>query len=96
MFDELEKISADNGRKEKVKRWLKDTALITGAAGVGAGVSMLAEEAAKKAFGPDWANRIPVSRRGMVIGAGSFASGLAAKKFLEERRRRQEEEKRKA
>lgn len=91
VLDELEKISEDLPTKERVKRWLKNTAIITAASGVGAAAMTLGEDVLKRKLGPTWATLSPSTKRyiiGPALGVSSLGAGIMAKKMYDEQKRR--------
>ena len=93
--DELEKIADALTKKEenkkKLKKWLKNTALVAAGTGVGEAAAQGAAHLAKKKFGPAWA-QTPRAKKlrilGPAIGAGTAGIALATsyikKKYEEE------------
>lgn len=88
-IDELEKIgSAEQERKEKIKRWVRNSAIIAAGTGAGTGASMLTEHAARHLLGAKWATMSPSSRQLVLapaIGLTSIGAAMAARRLMEER-----------
>jgi hypothetical protein len=89
-FDELQKISAaiHQERREKTKKFLKNTALIAGGAGVGAALTTVADKLIGTKLGPTWAKLDSKTKKliiGPLLGAGVMASRLALRKMYEEK-----------
>jgi hypothetical protein len=84
LFDELVKIAEEAEKKqgnEKLKRWVKNTAIIAAGAGAGQGLAMLGEKALASKFGPKWAQMSAQSKMrilGPALGAATAGSLLAA------------------
>ena len=91
LFDELETISIAEQptRKEQIKKWLKSTALITAGAGAGTAAGMLINKGLEKGMqSAPWRGLSPATRAkvlGALVGGGTMASTLLAKKLIEER-----------
>lgn len=91
LSDELMKIAAaqeaketQQSRRDRLKKYLKSTALISAGAGVGYGAGMIAEKAFEKLFGPKW-NSLPLSSKLRILGAAAGAASvgaLAAREWL--------------
>lgn len=94
LFDELEKIAADQEKKQsKWKSRAKNIGLTALGAGAATGASMLADHYLTPKLSPGWRALHPVTRNmigAAVIGGGSLAAGALAKKLYEERKRTEE------
>lgn len=87
LLDELEKIAEDDQAK-RLKRWMKNTAIIAAGTGAGTGAMMVSERLLSSALGSHWAVMSPTAKKlvvGPLIGLTSVGAGLAAKKLFEER-----------
>jgi hypothetical protein len=100
LYDELEKISAAKGisaedrqRREKLKKWAKNTALFAAGTGAGTGTAMIGERLISSAFGARW-KAMPKSKQmailGPAIGIASVGGALLMRKALEEKRKADE------
>ncbi len=89
--DELTKIAAAKApseKKGKLKRWLKNSALVAAGTGLGTGAYMVAEKGVGSKFGKRWSSLHPNTRRGIAgAGAGAATVGglLLASKLAKER-----------
>lgn len=93
--DELVKISRSaeqEANRQKAKKFVKNTLLISSGMAAGTGLAMIAEDVAKRWAGPAW-DRMPVQKRisilGPIVSAGSIAAPLLIKKLMEEKARRE-------
>lgn len=81
LSNELLKIAeAEQKKPSKLKRYLKNSAIIAGGYGLGHGLGMLADKGAKKAFGEKWTKMVPESKKRWIypaLGAASAGSFLA-------------------
>lgn len=87
LSDELQKIAADEGRKEKVKKWLKNTALISAGVGAGTAATMGIDKLVGSKLGPTWQSISPNTKKlvlGPLLGLSALGSRLVAKKLHEE------------
>ena len=97
LFDELVKISeatAPEAKKPTLKKWLKNTALIAGGAGVGTAVAMAADKLSGSKLGPTWGKLDTKAKKaivGALLGASTVGAGLVGQKMMEERYRRDRE-----
>jgi len=93
LCDELEKIAeADKSRGEKLKGWLKNTALITAGAGAGTAATMVVDKIVGDKLGPAWQNTDAKTKMliiGPLIGISTLGAVVASRKLLEERRKRE-------
>lgn len=100
LFDELEKIAADQAgkaqaraRREKLKKWLKSTALVAAGTGAGTGAAMIGDRLISSAFGAKWRG-LPKEKRLAIIGPASgiaaMGGALLARKLMEEKRKHDE------
>lgn len=92
LFDELEKISSEltpPDKKERVKRWLKASALTAGGVGAGTAIYMLGDEFLTKKLGPSWKTLDPGTRKKLLTAAAlpiPILSMVGAKKLVDARR----------
>jgi hypothetical protein len=89
-LDELQKISSaiHQERRDKAKKFLKNTALIAGGAGVGSALTTVADKLVGSKLGPAWSRLDPKTKKlivGPLLGAGVMASRLALRKMYEEK-----------
>lgn len=100
LFDELEKIAAAQSnkaqaraRREKVKKWLKGTALVAAGTGAGTGAAMLGDKVISGAFGPKWRS-LPREMRLKIlapaISVSTMGGAYLAKRLMEEKRKHDE------
>jgi hypothetical protein len=92
-IDELEKISREvspqgQANRDKAKKFLKSTAIITAGSAAGVGTFMVGDMLAKKLFGAGW-NSMPKDVRHMILtaagGAAAVGSAHYVKRLAEER-----------
>lgn len=84
--DEFEKI-ADAERNAKLKRWLKNSAIIAAGTGAGTGAALLTNEGLKRAIGPQWRSLSPTMRKAILapaVGITSIGAAHAFRRLLEE------------
>lgn len=74
-------------RREKIKKWLKNTALLAGGAGAGAAAVTGIDHLAKK-YAPNISPSAKKYVLGPLLGLAFVGSRLATKKFEEERMKR--------
>lgn len=89
-FDELEKISeAAPSKKEKFKKWLKSTAVLSAGYGIGHGSAYAIDRVLSKNL-----NTIPLTVKhkmlGPAVGIGGAAASYSIKKMIEHHRKSQE------
>lgn len=88
LFDELGKIAEvqQPGNRERTKRWLKNTALVTAGAGAGTAVTMVADRLIGSKLGPSWQSLDPKVKMlviGPLVGLSTLGGVVAAKKRME-------------
>jgi hypothetical protein len=93
-YDELEKIASERQPKNnKVKRWLKSTAIVSAGAGIGTGAYMGGERLAKKLVGKRWDRMNPKTRLAILGPASALAGYGAARLTRKVMRKKQEHDK---
>lgn len=91
LFDELEKISEatqPQDNKTKIKKWLKNTALITAGAGAGAAATTVLDKILRDNLGNYWKSMSPTTKRlivGPLIGISTVGALAAAHKLQQAR-----------
>src|SRR5947209_15680044 len=92
--DELTKIAESN--HPKLKRWLKNTAILAGAAGASVGAGMLIERGAQKFLAQRWASLTPAARSNIkngLAGVAGMGVAMAGDSVFRERLKRSTDEK---
>jgi hypothetical protein len=77
-----------------LKKWLTNSALIAGGAGVGTAVAMVGDKLLGAKLGPIWQRLDPKAKKyiiGPLLGAAMVCSGLAAQKLMMERSKKDRE-----
>lgn len=91
LFDELGKIAeAQPGNTEKLKKWLKNSAIVATAAGAGTAATMVTDKLLGDKLGPGWKSLSPKTKMliiGPLIGLSTLGGVAAAQKLHEARKK---------
>jgi hypothetical protein len=91
LFDELGKIAeAQPGNSEKLKKWVKNSALVAAGAGAGTAATMIVDKFLGDKLGKTWQSTDPKTKMliiGPLIGVSTMGAVMASRKLMAERKK---------
>lgn len=92
LFDELEKIASalHEERRHRTKKWLKNTAIVSAAAGTSVALTAIGQRVFDKKLGPAWEKLDDKAKAFIVaplLGLTFLGSRMLGKKVIEERKK---------
>lgn len=85
LFDELGKIAEVHDNREKLKKWLKNSALVAAGAGAGTAATMVVDKLMGDKLGKIWQGMDPKTKMfivGPLVGLSTLAAVAAGRKQM--------------